>query len=221
MDAASLRDRMVTALVEDGVVDDAAIEHAMRDVPRHRFTPDVSLDEAYADHAVVVGRGRGGTPISTASQPRMVAIMLGQLEVAAGHRVLEIGTGSGYNAALLSALVGLEGRVVSVELESALAERAASVLAEVGAGDVEVVTGDGRLGHPDGAPYDRIMVTTGAREVAPAWHDQLVEGGRLVVPLVDETGRGWTITHQRAGADLVVLARTPSAFLPIRDEPGR
>jgi protein-L-isoaspartate(D-aspartate) O-methyltransferase len=221
MDAAGLRDRMVTTLVEDGVVDDAGVERAMRQVPRHRFTPDASPDEAYADHAVVVGRGRDGTPISTASQPRMVAIMLGQLEVAAGHRVLEIGTGSGYNAALLSALAGPEGHVVSVELEPALAERAAAVLAEVGAGDVEVVTGDGRLGHGEGAPYDRIMVTTGAKEVAPAWRDQLVDGGRIVVPVVDDTGRGWTITHQRAGDDLVVLARTPSAFLPIRDRPDR
>ena len=122
-DAAARRSAMVDRLRRSRVVQTEPVERALRAVPRHTFLPQMPLKVAYADHAVPVKHGGGGAAISSASQPTMVASMLEDLEVAQGHRVLEVGTGTGYNAALLSVLVGATGRVVSVELEDDLARQ--------------------------------------------------------------------------------------------------
>jgi protein-L-isoaspartate(D-aspartate) O-methyltransferase len=159
------------------------VEAAFRTVPRHLFLPEVDLDIAYGRKPVVTRRAADGTSVSSASSPKLVAEMLEQLAVERGQRVLEIGAATGINAALLAELVGPTGSVVTIELDDDLAAGAAESLEAAGYPQVEVICGDGALGYPDHAPYDRIIVTTEAWDLVPAWWDQLTAGGRLVVPL--------------------------------------
>jgi protein-L-isoaspartate(D-aspartate) O-methyltransferase len=173
---------MVDALRDGGRVCSAAVEDAFRAVPRHLFLPGLGIAEAYADEAVAV-QFAGGVATSSASQPSMMAIMLEQLDVRPGQRVLEIGAGTGYNAALLARLVGPTGAVTAVDIDDALVDRAAVHLAAAGVEGVELVTADGALGHPPGAPYDRIVLTVGSDDVRPEWVAQLAPDGRLLLPL--------------------------------------
>lgn len=173
---------MVDALRDGGRVRSPAVEKALRAVARHLFLPGLPIAGAYADEAVAV-QFADGVATSSASQPSMVAIMLEQLELEPGHRVLEIGAGTGYNAALMATLVGPLGRVISVDIDEELVDRAAAHLAAAGVGGVELVTADGALGHPPGAPYDRIVLTVGSDDVRPEWVEQLAPGGRLLLPL--------------------------------------
>ena len=151
-------------------------------MPRHLFLPGVPLARAYADEAVAT-QAVDGVTTSSASQPSMMAIMLAQLDLRPGHRVLEIGAGTGYNAALMARLVGAQGHVVSVDIDADLVDGAARHLAAAGVNDVELVCGDGALGHSPGAPYDRIVLTVGSGDVRPEWVAQLAPGGRLLLPL--------------------------------------
>jgi protein-L-isoaspartate(D-aspartate) O-methyltransferase len=160
-----------------------AVQAAFRAVPRHLFVPDLAPAAAYQDRALVIKYDSGGVPVSSSSQPAMMAIMLEQLGLAAGHRVLEIGTGSGYNAAIMARVVGPGGRVVTVDIDPDLVAAAQARLAGAGYGAVQARCGDGGYGDPDGAPFDRVIVTAGAWDIAPAWLDQLAPGGRLVLPL--------------------------------------
>ena len=155
----------------------------MRAVPRHLFVPEASLERAYGPESVITHRDADGVAISSASGPGVVAAMLEQLDVRPGHRVLEIGAGAGYNAACLAALAGPAGRVTTVDIGADIAAGARRSLAAAGCEPVRVVHGDGEGGYPQGAPYDRIIVTAGAWDVPPAWREQLAPGGRLVVPL--------------------------------------
>ncbi|HEY3893782.1 MAG TPA: methyltransferase, FxLD system [Pseudonocardiaceae bacterium] len=159
------------------------VEAAFRAVPRHLFLPGVDLMTAYAPKQVVIKRAGNGTAISSASSPNLVAEMLEVLDVAPGHRVLEIGAATGINAALLAELAGPTGTVVTIELDDDLAAGARAGLVAAGYSQVEVIRGDGALGHPARAPYDRIIVTAGAWDIVSAWWQQLALGGRLVVPL--------------------------------------
>jgi len=193
---------MVARLKEAGVLATPSIERAMQRVPRHLFVPQVDRHSAYRDEAAIVKHAADGSAISSASQPTIVATMLERLQVAPGHRILEIGTGTGYNAALLSTLSGEDGYVVSVELEPDLAEDAIRTIAQVADHHVEVITGDGRLGYPPRAPYDRVVVTTGAQEVADAWKEQLAPDGLLVVPIVDQQGVGSIVVFEEVDGEL-------------------
>jgi protein-L-isoaspartate(D-aspartate) O-methyltransferase len=155
---------------------------ALRTVRRHVFIPEVPLSEAYADEALVIKRDSDGYALSSLSQPTMVAIMLEQLDVRPGQRVLEVGAGTGYNAALLAAVVGDGGRVTTIEFDPAVSDRARSTLAFEDP-RVEVIQGDGEVGFAPRAPYDRMIVTVGAWDIPPAWWDQLAPDGQVVVPL--------------------------------------
>jgi protein-L-isoaspartate(D-aspartate) O-methyltransferase len=155
----------------------------MRAVPRHVFVPRAPIEKAYAHDGVVTHPGTDGRPRSMASAPFVVAQMLEQLDVQPGDRVLEIGAGTGYNAALLAYLAGPDGKVTAVDLDEDVVDAAQQALAAGGYGEVHVVCGDGEYGYPDHAPYDRLIVTAGAWDVPPAWTDQLAAGGRIVVPL--------------------------------------
>lgn len=213
----ALRKQMVDRLRKAGAMTSPAVEHAMAQVPRHHFVAQIDVRGAYLDQAVMVKHDRDGSPISSASQPKIVAIMLEQLQVSPGHRVLEIGTGTGYNAALLGVLSGSSGVVVTVELERDLAEQAAQILAHLGYDKVDVVVGDGRDGYAQRAPYDRVIVTTGAREVASPWSNQLLDGGRMVVPIVNHNGVGSIVVFEKVSGELRRCAESPCGFLPIRD----
>ena len=214
-----LRRKMVDDLRHSGVIVSDAVYEAMRQIPRHLFLPGIDVVNAYADHAVMVKYSEEGTPLSSASQPTIVASMLEHLAVRSGDTILEIGTGTGYNAALLGHLAGTNGRVVTVEIEPDLAARAADCLKRLDFASITVVLGDGRLGYRPLAPFRRVIVTSGAQTVAPAWSEQLVEGGRLVVPVVDEAGVGTVVTSEKRDGEMVVLARIPCGFLPMRDSP--
>ena len=176
------RDRMVSALRAAGRLRDPAIEEAFRAVPRHEFLPDLPIGQAYADEAVAVQR-IGGVATSSASQPSMMAIMLEQLAARPDDRVLEIGAGTGYNAALLARIVGGTGSVTAVDIDAELIESAARHLAAAGATGVRLVCADGALGYPPDAPYDRIVLTVGSSDVRSEWVAQLAPGGRMLLPL--------------------------------------
>ncbi|MGR7002082.1 protein-L-isoaspartate O-methyltransferase family protein [Yinghuangia aomiensis] len=162
--------------------------------PRELFAPPgTPVEAAYADRVAVLAADAAGVPTSTLSQPSIVAIMLEQLDVHPGHRVLEIGTGSGYNTALLAELAGARGRVTSVEFDAGLVASAAARLAELGPGGgtpMDLRHGDGWRGCADGAPYDRIHATVGVDDIAPTWRTQLADGGLLVAPLWLRPGSG-------------------------------
>lgn len=181
MDTDALRTSMMDRVIQAGGARSSRVEAAMRRVPRHPFIPETPLEDAYdADRAVVTARAPDGTPRSSASAPTIVATMLDQLDIHAGQRILEIGAGTGYNAALLAELVGATGTVTTIDIDPDVTARAGAALDGTG---VRVVTGDGFRGVPERAPYDRIIVTAGAWDLPAAWFDQLTPDGRLVVPL--------------------------------------
>lgn len=181
--ADAARARLVAELSRPGHALSEPVRRAFERVPRHLFVPEVSAAAAYRDEAVVVKCGPDGLPVSSSSQPAMMAIMLSQLGLMPGQRVLEIGTGTGYNAAVMAEVTGPSGQVVSIDIDPELTGRAAAALQTAGHQDVRLLCGDGGYGDPAGAPFDRIIVTAGAWDIAPAWLDQLAPGGLLVLPL--------------------------------------
>jgi protein-L-isoaspartate(D-aspartate) O-methyltransferase len=215
---AALRARLIEKLRTEGVLHDSAVAHAMETVPRHLFLPGLPLDQAYADIAVAT-HFEDGIPISSASQPAIVALMLRQLQPVAGMRVLEIGAGTGYNAALLAELTGSDGHVTTVDIDEPIAAEARTHLREAGYSAVEVITADGAAGWPPHAPYDRIELTVGASDISPAWVEQLRDGGLLVMPL-------WmgasdvSIAFRRHGERLKSESLTPCGFMRLRGSEG-
>jgi protein-L-isoaspartate(D-aspartate) O-methyltransferase len=204
------RKRMVETQLRRRGISDPRVLAAMEKVPRHRFLLNPDDSGAYGDHPLSIGSGQ------TISQPYMVALMTECLHLEGLEQVLEIGTGSGYQAAILAEL---SRRVVSVERFATLADRARQVLTELGYYNVEVVVGDGSLGWPDEAPYDRIIVTAAAPQVAKPWTDQLSHGGRLVVPLGDRWSQTLTIVTKRQGK-LHHESVCPCVFVPLVGEHG-
>ena len=194
-----LRERLVAEVRQSSGIRDERIAAALRDVPRHLFLPHLPPEEAYLDDAIVTKRDAEGQPISSSSQPAIMAIMLDQLDLAPGHRVLEIGAGTGYNAALIRHIVGPSGTVVSVDIDADLVERAREHLASARYLDVTVVAADGAEGYPPGAPYDRVIATVGVSDLAPAWLQQAGPGARIVVPL-DVRGSQLAVAFGRAGS---------------------
>jgi protein-L-isoaspartate(D-aspartate) O-methyltransferase len=180
-DAHELRGAMIDAVIVRrkrlGLVPPREIEAALRTVPRHLFAPGVPLGKAYADGAIVTKRNERGGSLSSVSAPSIQAMMLGQLQVAPGQRVLEIES-SGYNGALLRELVGPGGSVTTIDIDQEVADRALSCLTTAGYRDVRVLCADGEFGAAEYGPFGRIIVTVGARDIPPAWVEQLAEAGR-------------------------------------------
>jgi protein-L-isoaspartate(D-aspartate) O-methyltransferase len=179
----ALREAMITRIKELGYTLSAPVEQALRAVERHAFVPEVELADAYSAGIVVTKRGSRDEVLSCLSEPGIVALQLGQLDVQPGHRVLEIGAGTGYTAALMASLVGPHGHVITVDVDADIVADARANLANAGFDTVQVVLGDGALGYPDGGPYDRIVAAVGAFGIPDGWLAQLAQGGRLVVPL--------------------------------------
>lgn len=189
-----LAQNMVDVQLHRRGIQDRAVLKAMANVPRHRFVPDANPQEAYSDHPLATAQGQ------TISQPYMVGMMTEQLGVEPGLRILEIGAGSGYQAAVF-AYMGAQ--VVTIERSTLLASRARKVLQELGwTNQVEIIEADGTLGWPPAAPYDRVIVTAGAPHLPKAYRDQLADPGRIVIPIgplkqqnivvYDQQGDSWS-----------------------------
>jgi protein-L-isoaspartate(D-aspartate) O-methyltransferase len=206
------RARLVEELRASGRIRSKAVAAAFRAVPRHVFLPEMPASRAYLDEAFVVKTGEDGMPLSSSSQPAIMAIMLEQLQLAPGQRVLEIGTGTGYNAALMRYLVGPEGCVVSVDIDPDLVASARQDLVAAGYPDVVVVCGDGGFGAPEHAPYDRIIVTAGASDLAPEWLAQLGPDGRIALPL-SLRGIQLCVALERSGEHWRSLAACRCGFI--------
>ena len=196
----SARRRMVDEQLASRDIRDRRVLDAIRKVPRHRFVPPAQQPRAYDDTPLPIGYDQ------TISQPYIVGYMTQALDVQPAHRVLEIGTGSGYQAAVLSLLAG---RVYTIEIVEPLATRARAVLAGLGYDNVEVRTGNGYLGWPEHAPYDRVMVTAAPTEVPPALVQQLKVGGLMAIPVGD------------VRQELRILRRTPTGLETLRTLPVR
>lgn len=214
---AELRRALVDGLRRAGIITDPRVAAAFDAVPRHLFLPAVTPERAYSDAAIMT-KEQGGVWISSSSQPAMMAIMLQQLELEPGLRILEIGAGTGYNAALMRQLVGPSGRVVAIDIDEDIVAGARARLAALGLDDVEVIQRDGAAGWPPEAPYDRVILTVGAADVLPAWVEQLRTGGLLVLPLRLRPHFGQYSIALRKGPDgeLVGESLAPCGFMPLR-----
>jgi protein-L-isoaspartate(D-aspartate) O-methyltransferase len=213
--AAELRTGLVGELRSLGAVRSEPVERAVITVPRHLFLPEVELEEAYkAEFALTTKRDQDGAAVSSVSAVRIQAFMLEQAGVEPGMRVLEIGSG-GYNAALIAELVGEAGEVTTVDIDPDVTDRAARLLATAGYGQVRVVTADGADGVAAHAPYDRIIVTVEAADIAPAWTSQLTPSGRMVAPL---RVRGLTrsVALKRQDRSLIGISYELCGFVPMR-----
>ncbi|HEY8292646.1 MAG TPA: methyltransferase domain-containing protein [Thermomicrobiales bacterium] len=217
-DAATHRTALIAQLEGEGVLHDASVRAAMLAVPRHRFLPDESLDRAYANDAIAT-KFAGEVSISSASQPAMVALMLEQLALEPGMHVLEIGAGTGYNAALLRTLVGPTGRVTTVDIDADITDGARAHLASIGIADIDIITGDGAAGYALNAPYDRIILTVNAGDIAPAWFAQLKPDGMLLLPLSIGPAQ-FSIAFVKADGVLHSRSLQPCSFMPLRGSMG-
>jgi protein-L-isoaspartate(D-aspartate) O-methyltransferase len=211
-----IRERLAARVISATRSRDDRIAAALREVPRHLFLPQLPPESAYRDDAIVTKRDASGQPISSSSQPSIMAIMLDQLALAPGLRVLEIGAGTGYNAALMKHIVGSGGTVVSVDIDADVAGQARDHLVSAGYPDVTVVAADGAEGYPAAAPYDRVIATVGVSDLAPPWLDQTEPGGRVVVPL-DVRGTQLAVAFERAGdGPWTSVSLVPCGFMRMR-----
>ncbi|GIW98220.1 MAG: protein-L-isoaspartate O-methyltransferase [Pirellulaceae bacterium] len=200
-----LRERLVQEILIPGGVTDARVLDAMRRTPRHEFVPPHLRAQAYYDRALPIGESQ------TISSPYIVAIMTQELDTKPEHKVLEIGTGSGYQAAVLSPLVR---EVYSIEIVPELGRRAASVLRRLGYTNVYTKIGDGFLGWPEHAPFDRIIVTCSPEDVPQPLVDQLAEGGLMVIP-VGQRYQQMLYLMRKNGGELEQVALRPTLFVPM------
>lgn len=208
------RDRLVDGLVRRGYIVTPAVEKAMRSVPREEFLPPELREDAYVDTPLPIGEGQ------TISAPHMVAIMVEKLELAPGLRVLEIGAGSGYHAAVAAELVKPDGHIFTIERIEPLVRFAIQNLNRAGYSSlVTVIHGDGTKGLADKAPFDRIFVAAGAPDIPKPLTDQLADGGKMLVPV---GGRYYQdlIKIERRGGRLVKEAHGGCVFVPLIGEYG-
>jgi protein-L-isoaspartate(D-aspartate) O-methyltransferase len=204
------RKAMVKKQIVSRGITDARVLAAMRAVPRHAFVPDQFIEEAYEDHPLPVGAGQ------TISQPYIVALMTSHLGLTGKEKVLEIGTGSGYQAAILARLAK---EVHTVERIPELASKAEATLQQLGLKNVFVHVGDGSLGWPEAAPYDRIIVTAAAPSVPEELTGQLKTGGRLIIP-VGERWYQMLEEWEKTPAGLVKKEVIPVVFVPLLGAKG-
>ncbi|WP_055530120.1 methyltransferase, FxLD system [Streptomyces graminilatus] len=213
--ATELRNKAVDQLKEDGTIVSPRVEAALRQVPRHLALPEASLEAAYSTYdAVITQADEDGHHTSSVSAPQIQAMQLEQADLHPGDNVLEIGT-NGPNAAYIAELVGPNGQVTTVDIDSQPADRAKRFLTETGYTDVNVIVADAEHGVHGHAPYDAIIVTAGAWDIPPAWTEQLKDDGRLVVPL---RINGLTRTYRfvRQGDHLVATSAHVCGFVPVQ-----
>ncbi|MFJ2111644.1 methyltransferase, FxLD system [Streptomyces sp. NPDC087850] len=228
--AEQLRAELADRLRERGTVTSDSVDMVVRTVPRdvfvRQFKPDASLEEAYADKPVHTKFDSSGVSISAVSQPTVNALMLELTDAHKGHNIQEAGAGSGLFASYLGCLVGPEGHVVTLDVDQDLVDGARAAVKKAGVGNVTVILGDGAVGHPDGAPYDRIVATVGAHGIPQAWLDQLAPDGRLVVPMRLRGSVSRAVAFERDGEGRWRSVRSEMCtFMPLRagvaDDPRR
>ena len=214
----------VDELVGRGLVCSPGVERAFRAVPRHWFVerfwvggrafacepggddgPAEALGLVYSDEALITRRDAEGNPTSSASQPSVVAMMLEALDLGPGMRVLEIGAGTGYNAALMAEIVGDARLVTTIDIDPDVVAQTRRLLARAGYGAVEVICGDGALGHAASAPFDRVVATVGCSDISWDWVEQIQRDGLLLVPL--DHGGSHPLVKLRVGATGRVAGR--------------
>lgn len=216
-DPNTLRADMVRALRAQDAITSESVAAAFATVPRHQFAPEASLELAYDLHRIVpVKKDENGLNVSVMSAAHLQGVMLEQADIMPGMKVLEIGSG-GYNAALIQELVGSDGEVTTVDIDRDIVDRARLCLDEAGYRQVKTVLADGERGVPDGAPYDRIIVTAAAWDIPPSWIDGLTEKGRLVVPLT-VCGTTRSIAFDRDGEGLLSRSYRLAHFVPMQGE---
>ena len=216
-DLTRLHGDYVDDLKSRGSIQSPTVEAAFRAVPRHLFLPDVPLQRVYSDDAILTKREEDRV-VSSSSQPTMMAIMLEQLDLQPGHRVLEIGAGTGYNAGLMARVVGDSGQVTTLDIDEDLAESARDRLVAAGLDAVTVIAHDGVHGYADYAPYDRIVLTAGSWDIAPAWVEQLKPGGRLLLPLDIRGGVQKSVAFDKIGDHLESASVKDCNFMPLRGD---
>lgn len=205
------RAEMVAHQIERRGVRDARVLEAMATTPREAFVPGVPASVAYTDRALPIDAGQ------TISQPYIVARMTELLDVEPGDRILEVGTGSGYQAAVLARL---GARVTSIERHADLAEDARERLTALGIEGVDVRVGDGSRGDPEGAPWDGIVVTAGAPSIPDALREQLAVGGRLVIPVGPRSQQELIVVERHGPTDWVEWSDGAVVFVPLVGEAG-
>jgi protein-L-isoaspartate(D-aspartate) O-methyltransferase len=210
-DFAARRAAMVEGQLRRRGIWDERVLSAMAEVPREEFVPRGSRYRAYADSALGIGSGQ------TISQPWIVAAICQEMALTGEERVLEVGTGSGYSAAVLSLLAR---EVISVERDPELSRGARRALAGLGVRNVHLEVADGSLGDPDRAPFEAIAVHAGAPAPPRALVEQLRDGGRLVVPIAPEDGEEMLVTFHRHGRELTRNDVAPARFVPLLGEDG-
>ena len=204
------RERMVNEQLASRTIRDPLVLSAMRKVPREQFVPPEHRHLAYADGPLPIGQGQ------TISQPFIVALMTQLLELQGEEKILEVGTGSGYQAAVLAHLAK---SVHTIERHAPLARSAQQVFTQLGLENIHLHVGDGTQGYPKAAPYDGIIVTAAAPEVPRPLLDQLADGGRLVIPVGGRRGQ-YLQRWRRTGDDFKHETLEPVAFVPLLGEHG-
>jgi protein-L-isoaspartate(D-aspartate) O-methyltransferase len=217
LDPTALNRVLVDELKEKKWVQTPGVEAAFRSVLRHHFLPGRPLELVYSDRAISAKQDEEGQWLSSSSQPAIMAIMLEQLGLQPGHKVLEIGAGTGYNAALMAHIVGETGQVVTVDIDQDLVDIARENLARAGFERVQVVCADGGYGVPEAAPFDRIILTVGAPDITPAWWEQLKPKGRIVLPLMFK-GSMKSIAFERVGDHLASRSVKDCGFIQLRGD---
>jgi len=212
-----LNQALVDELKSMGCIQTPRVEAAFQAVLRHRFIPETPLEEVYSNRVILTKQDQNGQWISSSSEPAIMAIMLEQLDLEPGQKVLEIGAGTGYNAALMAHIVGETGQVVTVDIDDDLVEAAQAHLRVAGFDQVQVVCADGGYGYKDAAPFDRIILTVGASEIAPVWWEQLKPKGRIVLPLL-LTGAMKSVAFVKVSDHFSSISLKDCGFMPLRGD---
>lgn len=209
------RDELVQSLRRRGYIKTSEVAEAFRKVPREKFVPSNARTDAYADHPLSIGEGQ------TISAPSMIAIMLEVLGAGKNQKILEIGAGSGYNAALLAEIVGEEGKIYSIERLPGVADFGRENLEKTGYDQVEVIVGDGTKGYEEEAPWDRVIITACAPKIPDTLINQMKVGGKLVAP-VGKYYRSQTLLEvKKIGEEETETTEHGScAFVPLVGENG-
>ncbi|MBD3208562.1 MAG: methyltransferase domain-containing protein [Candidatus Nealsonbacteria bacterium] len=214
-----LREGLVKKLVKGGAIKSKEVKDAFQKVPRHIFLPDIEIKKAYKDSSFITKK-IGIDPLSSSTQPSLMAPMLENLRVQKGMEVLEMGAGTGYNAAILSELVGEQGKIFTLDIDKDTVEEARSNLISAGYKNVRVECADGEEGLPQHAPYDRIIATCSIKNFPEPWINQLKEEGIIVTPIW-LNGAQVTPAFKKEGGILISFSVTQGGFMELRSRPPK